>query len=521
MINFPTYLTFTRYPRKVRHYVVYSTSDINVSISEASSNFPVTVSLIGKYGDNLYEIALNVPNWTGGMMEPRTAQLRISNAESETFYVSITQTYTMNDYVMDADVNVAVVTAAGGNFQIYFSAYGENSAPENASLESLALITNWNVVAGSYSDDKYPCLGSGVLDAAPEGMQMVSYVTLRNASTGAYEYFAIVQNPAVTFPVWKDTFVTQSALDEYVDYTLRTQDSVFFKGRAYYLPGGSGNIDININRTLEYYLPSSYVPSLLYFWKKDTNSKTFSVQIGNNVSEEFFTWGDYSYEDSVAENKTLSHPINGVVDLRQWFVTSFLVYGDNPYIDIERDDYLSIWADEIEATGNGIYNFCNTFDEEGRYKVYNNGVETGLEYKVTKTCADYCLIYLNKYGGYDTFLVNCTSNGKYQKTDNWQTYQTKKSFRNTTSDFRTNHYLKDITSKWLFHTCWLTDAQASRMDNLLESNRIFLQDLNNPSNIVPVVITDTSLVYKTYSNQGNKLVSYDINVEESQNKIRR
>ena len=61
---------------------------------------------------------------------------------------------------------------------------------------------------------------------------------------------------------------------------------------------------------------------------------------------------------------------------------------------------------------------------------------------------------------------------------------------------------------------------GSKMYHLLESTQVYLHNLETDE-IIPVVITDTSCVYKTYSNQGNTRFYYTINVEASNYKIRK
>ena len=39
--------------------------------------------------------------------------------------------------------------------------------------------------------------------------------------------------------------------------------------------------------------------------------------------------------------------------------------------------------------------------------------------------------------------------------------------------------------------------------------------------MIPVIVTDASLGYKTYKNQGNRMVNYTINVQVAQSRIRR
>ena len=127
-------------------------------------------------------------------------------------------------------------------------------------------------------------------------------------------------------------------------------------------------------------------------------------------------------------------------------------------------------------------------------------------------CGDVALYYLNSKGGWDAFLIQ----GKVLRTDRYAQGDFYKSFDNTTIEFGKKRWLNEIRPSWELHTSYLTDEQAERLvRNLLPSTQVYLHDLVNDK-IYPVLITDTSAEYKTYANQGEKLVAYTIGVEASQ-----
>lgn len=132
-------------------------------------------------------------------------------------------------------------------------------------------------------------------------------------------------------------------------------------------------------------------------------------------------------------------------------------------------------------------------------------------YSVT-ACGDVALYYLNAAGGWDAFLIR----GKVLRTDKMTQGDYYKSFDNRTIEFGKSRWLNEVRPSWELHTSYLTDNQAERLvRNLLPSTQVYLHDLVD-NVYYPVVITDTSAEYKTYENQGNKLVAYTIKVEGSQ-----
>ena len=133
-------------------------------------------------------------------------------------------------------------------------------------------------------------------------------------------------------------------------------------------------------------------------------------------------------------------------------------------------------------------------------------------------CGDGALYYLNSRGGYDAFLIEgqCVRTDKFTQKDVYKAYD-----NSQVNDFGRSRFLTQIMPTWKLTTGWLTDEQSKILaENLLPSTQVWFHNLKDDT-IHPVVITDTSVKYKTYENEGNKLVAYDINIEYSQAKERR
>lgn len=57
------------------------------------------------------------------------------------------------------------------------------------------------------------------------------------------------------------------------------------------------------------------------------------------------------------------------------------------------------------------------------------------------------------------------------------------------------------------------------MHHLLESTNVYLHNLES-NTIEPIIITNTNCEYKTYTNNGKKVVYYMIEAKSSKNKCR-
>ena len=133
-----------------------------------------------------------------------------------------------------------------------------------------------------------------------------------------------------------------------------------------------------------------------------------------------------------------------------------------------------------------------------------------------KYCGDAALYYLNRKGGYDSFLFE----GEVKRTDKFTQNNYFKTYDNTTLDFGKTRYLTEISGTWECCTGWLSDDEAARFAaNVFPTTQAWLHLLDSDE-IFPVVITDTQAEYKTYDNNKYQLVNYKLNVETSQTETR-
>lgn len=142
---------------------------------------------------------------------------------------------------------------------------------------------------------------------------------------------------------------------------------------------------------------------------------------------------------------------------------------------------------------------------------------TGATYRFVDTCARNALYYVNAYGGWDVLLMD----GLDKEQDELTRHEATRVYDNTVMQNRgTVNYVNEVQKSWTLHTGYLTDEQSGRMHHLLNSVQVYLYDMEEGA-FLPVVLTGTSTEYKTYRNQGRKLVSYEIQVRLAQDRIRR
>lgn len=281
----------------------------------------------------------------------------------------------------------------------------------------------------------------------------------------------------ITAPIYKDTIYTYTG--ETLVYNISLNGNIIFNGRAYSAPGEE-TINVNINRICENYLNNYDIEDILLGDSSASTANTaFREFVLNNESgstlEVYDFLYNYDYDGNFnSEGMVLSNPINHKTAIN--FVPVYT------YFD-----------------GSAVINGLNA-------SAYTENV-----------CdAEYAVYYLNAKGGWDGFVFE----GSSQKTDKIARHQYNKAFSNQTIEYEKNTYISEITSSWKLNTGLLDDAQAKKMCwHLLASNRVYLHDLK-ADRIYPAVITNTQNIYQTYRNNENQPIQYEIDLTESQIKLR-
>lgn len=282
----------------------------------------------------------------------------------------------------------------------------------------------------------------------------------------------------MAIPIFKDTIFTYTGSS--LAYSIVLNGDVIFNGKAYAAPG-EDTIKININRICENYLNNDAINEILDGTATNQTAweayRTFNVvDISGNTLESYDFLYDYDYEWEYQEGTgTLEDPITDA-------------YSDNML-------KLRTYWDGTSVVNYGDY---------GNYTRYVCG-------------AEYALYYLDARGGWDAFLIE----GNSLRTDKIGRHQYNKTYNNQTIEYEKNTYISEIETSWKLNTGILDDIQGHKLCwNLLASNRVYLHDLK-ADKIVPVVITNSQNVYNTYKNSDHQPVQYQIEVVESQTKLRK
>lgn len=319
-------------------------------------------------------------------------------------------------------------------------------------------------------------------------------------------------------PIWKDVeyvFVSDSEYGIYYDRIHYFQGQMFrdeillFKGKAY-LPPDDSVVKVCINKICQNYMSE--------------NPNIFDGAVGYSHS-----YNEFKLKDSYG---TLLHTYRFVNDwsykeLSLGIKTSPII----PNIADGQKLFFSVFATDEKAVkwgmryydGTADYNnteyvsddFTTVIVPESRQKYVNTFYFGDKSYTSLPRCeCKYVLYYMNPYGGYDWLPIT----GKVVRKDKVEAFVYTKNYNNTTADFGKNRYLSNITVSYNLNTGWLTQEQSDRMWELLESNTVWLHNLDE-DRIYPVMITDTNIEHKQKFGKKKRL-SYSINVELSQTRER-
>ena len=317
------------------------------------------------------------------------------------------------------------------------------------------------------------------------------------------------------YPTWQDVFVPIPRISDdesNITYSVSVMNNktseyeVVYRGNAVFT---DKDPEINITEIVRDYVEDNIDISgeAGYTQKMDLTKVMLNTgEEGDNLVASLYYYYDYSFDKDFKLTRNM--PILNYFDVRQNIFLSFLnLSGETNIIRISASGRLL----RLRLDTPGIFH-NKLAHHDGNIIV--NAPDKSVTLTSKNTCAKYAIYYLNPLGGWDQLLIE----GKVVKTIKLENKSYKRNFDNNTNEFENKHYLKNLTTSYKLTTGYLTDAQAKLMPNLIETTKAYLCELDT-NNYIPVLINTTSVDIKTYRNQGRKLFTYTIEVQESQNKF--
>lgn len=408
---------------------------------------------------------------------------------------------------MTFDTQYIVLAPRTETNRVYFTVFGLNGPPvvhfDSSAIKSVNLAMTEFTKGG---------LGKGYIDITCNdntGSFISGIVWLTGTDTDGHQLrrdYQFFQPSKKVFPCWRETVYETATDTGLVEYAIVDTDrhKTIYKARAVTL---LETLKIDVSKIVSPLLYSTFdFEACCGFVKDRTATLNFALYINGEAVQYYMAYDNYSYDRAYYDgmSRLLNDPIQKRYAKGQpYFFTALNLGNDKLRLD-DTEDY---------ALEEGITHFgeCNGGDVISA-KIGNSE----LSYKAEQWCGRYIIYYINAYGGLDWLLTE----GYEEMTDTMADSTITHPYSNISTEFGKAQYLRTISRKIKLHTGWMTNEESGRMHHLLESARVWLYDMENGS-ASPVLIADTSMTYKTFENQGRQLVSYDINLEFSQSRMRR
>lgn len=286
--------------------------------------------------------------------------------------------------------------------------------------------------------------------------------------------------------IWEDVYYTVTGQTTF-DYNIYKEGTeLVYSGRAVANPN-KAEINIGISRIVQNYLNSD-LPSSVFNYD-DFNTGTFFLD-------------DATHSFDLTDGK--GNVLETYKFLNCWdYKTPYgLLYGSG------LNYPMSLPINSHYA--NGMYGFTSVC-----YKS-NYRVRTQISSISGNYCGNGALYYANNLGGWDCFLIE----GNVKKTDTYSKYTIENKWTAKTLERGTRTLVNTVDESWTLQTHLLTDEESKAIaEQIYGSNNIYYHDFAT-DRIVPVIITDTSIEYKTRANQKRKRFFHTINIKSTQPKQR-
>ena len=343
----------------------------------------------------------------------------------------------------------------------------------------------------------------------------------------------VVQNGEGFDSIWFDRVFEPSSFQVGENYHYRLQDyntnKIIYEGITVPVSEGEKPLGINIPRLVDSYIHSDELDDLREDMKLRKLNGSLSVDFydmnGSTPSlvKTFNYWNDWSgpgYNTVYDITKSINDPINHKGC--NYMVIPFCIYDDElssyTVVETKKDDTqvsypLGTPSDAFMYAAGEFFN--------AKSVSFKKGNDTLLTYDMDN-CGKGFLLYKNRFGGWDSFLIEgniykydeyTRLSGVYPKYPNGYGYSREKmTDRNT------------IKTRYEINTGWLTDEQAERLVfHLMSSTTVALRSFSDktvgsfPYNMVSVSITNTEVEYKKFKN-GKKMINYTITLEQNDTK---
>lgn len=348
-----------------------------------------------------------------------------------------------------------------------------------------------------------------------------------NNDDNNYTILTIVQKGDIVDSIWFDKVFKPSSFQPGQNYHYKLQDhntnEIIYEGITVPVSETENPLGINIPRLVDSYIHSDELNDLKVDMVLRILNGSLSVDFydmnGSSPSLEktFNYWNDWSgpgYNTTYDTSMVLSDPINHKGC--NYMVIPFCIYDNEAatYTVVEtKKDGTQVDYSLGTPSDSFMYAAGEFFDVKS--VSFKKGSDTLLTYDMDN-CGEGFLLYKNRFGGWDSFLIE----GNIYKYDDYNRLSAV--YPNNNREKRIDRI--NIKTRYEINTGWLTDDEAQRLVfHLLSSPTIGFHSFEDrssgtfPDYLISVSVLDTSVEYKKFRN-GKKMINYTITLEENNTK---
>ena len=286
----------------------------------------------------------------------------------------------------------------------------------------------------------------------------------------------------VNASIWEDVFYTVTGMSS-ITYLIYDEDStLIYAGVAVARPN-ENECTINVSRIVQNYLNSD-LPDTAF-------------------SGETFTLGQH-IEPNAVLGFTLTDGKGNVMEsyrfLNCWDYKTHFAFIASPGTSYPLSNPVN------SHSVSQMFSFASVLTKTNKVKTTIGNGLTG------NYCGYGALYYSNNLGGWDSFLIE----GTVAKKDNYERYTINNKWIADTLKPGTKTLVNTISTSWTLKTHLLSNSEMDILAaNLFGSNNVYFHSFAD-NTITPVVITDTSVEYKTKRSNKNKMFYATINIKSTQ-----
>ena len=370
------------------------------------------------------------------------------------------------------------------------------------------------------------------------GAQRTATVTWTASNGGATASYTVTQLAGAApppasgdfIPIWRDMLYTPSGYTNGQDYTYRLIDGnqhILYEGIAAAPDANSTPEPINISRIVDSYMNSGDFNYTTGAWKQIPGALRVNFYKLDNGSAQYMTyfmyWNDWSrYNMEYSTTRTLNDPINGHATPTMKLPLCVYQKGTNGWsiTEIKTNGTQTTTSIVYPNTNNynfGLYLYAQTSSAKTVY--YRMSGDVQFSYDCTY-CGQGYFIYRNRFGGWDSFLIE----GNIKKSEGY----TKQQYTlpvHTSYDYSIDKHTDRVQIKTSYDasTGWMTDEESERLVyHLLSSPKVYFIAFEGNTyelgSMKEVCLTNSTAEYKKFRN-GRNMMRYNITFEDADTKM--